>query len=72
MTRNMGTVDRLTRSVLVAPAAIVVAIAIGAGSVVGIGLFAVAAIMLATSSVGYCPAYTLFHISTRRKALLGR
>jgi hypothetical protein len=72
MTRNMGTADRLARSFLVAPAAIVAAIAIGAGTAVGVGLFAVAAIMLATSSVGYCPTYTLFHVDTRSKPLLGR
>jgi hypothetical protein len=69
MARNMGTADRLVRLFVVAPAAIAAAIAIG--SVVGVGLFAVAAIMLATSSVGYCPTYTLLRISTRKEPLLG-
>ncbi len=72
MTRNMGTVDRLVRSFLVAPAAIAAAIVIGSTSAFGVGLLAVAAIMLATSSVGYCPTYTLLHISTRREPLPGR
>lgn len=71
MTRNMGTADRLARSFIVAPAAIAAAIAIGATSVFGVGLFAVAAIMLSTSSVGYCPTYTLLHISTRHEPLPG-
>lgn len=70
MTRNMGKADRLARSFLVAPAAIVAAILVGSASVAGVGLFAVAAIMLATSSVGYCPTYTLLHITTRREPVL--
>jgi hypothetical protein len=71
MTSNMGTADRVVRLFVVAPAAIAAAIVIGGGSIVGVGLFAVAAIMLATSSVGYCPTYTLLKISTRKEPLLG-
>ena len=65
MSRNMNTTDRALRAFLVAPAAIVVAFLVGAGSIVGILLFAFAAIMLATSAVGFCPLYTLFHLDTR-------
>jgi hypothetical protein len=71
MTRNMGKADRLARTFLVAPASIVAAILIGSGSIVAVGLFAVAAIMLATSAVGYCPTYTLLHVTTRRQPLPG-
>jgi hypothetical protein len=44
---------------------------IGAGwalslSTLGIALFALGAIALATGIVGWCPAYSLFRISTRK------
>jgi DUF2892 family protein len=68
MSKNMGLVDRGIRLLLVTPAAIVLAFVIGAGSVGGIVLFVVAGIMLATSSTGYCPTYTLIGISTDPRA----
>ena len=64
MTQNMGTFDRVLRAFLVAPAAIVAALIIGAGTLGGVILFVVAGIMLATSATGYCPNYTVFGIST--------
>ena len=64
MTRNMGTWDRSLRTFVVAPAAIVVAFIVGAGSVGGIILFAVAGIMLGSSATAFCPTYTLLGIST--------
>jgi hypothetical protein len=63
--RNMGTLDRAVRAFVVAPAAIVVALIVGAGTVAGIVLFVVAGIMLATSATGYCPNYTWIGISTQ-------
>lgn len=66
MNRNMSNLDRGLRALVVAPALIVVAILLGAGSVAGIVLFALAAIMLATSAAGFCPLYALFRIATRR------
>ncbi|HSI81525.1 MAG TPA: DUF2892 domain-containing protein [Solirubrobacterales bacterium] len=66
MTPNMGTLDRGVRGLIVAPAAIVVALILGAGTLFGIVLFVVAGIMLATSATGYCPNYTLLGISTQR------
>ena len=70
MSRNMNTTDRALRAFLVAPAAIVVAFLVGAGSIGGILLFALAAIMLATSAVGFCPLYKLLHVNTRGRAPL--
>ena len=61
----MGTFDRGLRAFVVAPAAIVVAFFLGAGTAGGIILFVVAGIMLATSATGYCLNYTLLGISTR-------
>ncbi len=65
MNINMGSIDRLVRAFVVAPVAIVVALVVGAGSVAGIVLLALAAIMLATAAVGVCPLYKLFKINTR-------
>jgi hypothetical protein len=70
MSRNMSNLDRGLRSFVVAPVAIVIAVLIGAGSIGGIVLFALAAIMLATSAVGFCPLYTLFHLNTRGRTPL--
>lgn len=69
MTPNMGFADRSLRAIVVAPAAIVVALLLGAGTLVGIVLFVVAGIMLATGATGFCPTYTLVGISTRPRGL---
>jgi len=65
MTKNMSSIDRALRAFAVAPLAIVFAFVAGAGSIAGIVLFAIAAIMLATSAVGFCPLYRLLHVDTR-------
>jgi len=72
MTRNMSNVDRGLRALVVAPAAVIVAVLVGAGSSGGIVLFALAAVMLATSAVGFCPLYTLLHIKTSGRTPLPR
>jgi Protein of unknown function (DUF2892) len=64
MTRNVGTFDRALRAFVVAPAAIVVALILGAGTPGGIILFIVAGIMLATAVTAFCPTYTVVGIST--------
>lgn len=64
MTRNMGRWDRLVRALVVTPLAVVAAFAVGAGTVLGIVLFVVAAIMLVTAAVGHCPLYRLVGLST--------
>jgi hypothetical protein len=63
MRTNESTLDRGIR-VAVAVVAAVLAFVVGAGSVGGIVLFVVAAIMLVTAAVGFCPLYRLFGIST--------
>ena len=64
MTRNMGTIDRAVRGLVAAPLALVAALAIGAGSIAGVVLLGIAAVMLATAVVGFCPLYALFGIRT--------
>jgi hypothetical protein len=70
MPRNMTNSDRALRTFLVAPAAIIVAVVVGAGSLAGIVLFALAAIMLGTSAIGFCPLYKLLHLDTRGRTPL--
>jgi hypothetical protein len=65
MSKNMNTLDRRVRALVVAPVAIVVGILVGPDSIGAIVLYALAAIMLATSAIGFCPLYSLFHRSTR-------
>jgi hypothetical protein len=64
-TKNMGVVDRSFRAFIVAPAAIVAAILIGASSIPAIVLFVIAGAMLITGATGRCPNYVLFGIDTR-------
>jgi hypothetical protein len=64
MTRNMGTTDRLVRGLLVAPLAAAAAVLVGAGSVGGILLLVLAAVMVATAASGSCPLYRLVGLST--------
>jgi hypothetical protein len=64
MAHNTGAVDRSLRAFAVAPAAIVVALLIGAGTVVGIILFVVAGVMIVTAATAFCPTYTVLGIST--------
>ncbi len=70
MSRNMSNLDRGLRGFVVAPVAIILAIVLGAGSIAGILLFALAAVMLATSAVGFCPLYTLLRLNTRGRTPL--
>lgn len=63
MSRNVGTADRVVRLVL-AVAAVIGALVVGAGSAVGIVLFVVAAVLVATAAVGFCPLYRLVGANT--------
>ena len=58
MTRNVGTIDRLARGV-VAIIALILAFAVGIGSVAGVILALVAVVMGVTAAVGFCPLYRL-------------
>ena len=65
MTSNVSKLDRIIR-VIIAIVAAVVAIAVGAGSTAGVVLFVVAAIMLGTSAISFCPLYRIFGLSTKK------
>jgi len=67
MKSNMGTADRVVRSLVAL--AIVGLYATGAiGGTVAILLGVMAAVLLLTSLVGWCPAYLPFGISTCQRA----
>jgi hypothetical protein len=66
MSSNESTLDRIIR-VIVAVVAVAAAFAVGPSSVLGIILFVVAAIMLVTAAVGFCPLYRLVGLSTKKK-----
>ena len=70
MNRNMSNLDRALRSFLIAPAAVAVAVVVGGGSIAGIVLLVLAAMMLATSAIGFCPLYTLLRLNTRGRTPL--
>lgn len=64
---NMSSADRIIRLILV----ILVAVLYYTGTISGtlaIVLGVLAAIFLLTSLVGFCPLYTLFGISTKKKS----
>lgn len=63
MKRNEGTLDRLVR-VVIAVAALAGAAALGFGTVGGIVLLVVAAVMGVTALTGFCPLYAVFGLST--------
>lgn len=66
MTRNESNLDRLVRAAL---AVVLAALALwtGAGTVTGIVLLAVAAVLVVTAAAGFCPLYALLGISTQPK-----
>lgn len=64
MKTNMGTLDRRLRLFLVAPALVVAGIVVGPLGVLPVVLYAVAAVMAATSLAGSCPLYTLLGVRT--------
>jgi hypothetical protein len=66
MPKNMGTIDRIIRTIL----AVIVIVLYLTGQISGIaaivlGVFA--AIFLVTSAIGFCPAYYPFKFSTKKK-----
>ncbi len=67
MKKNMGTIDRVIRTVI----AVVIAVLYFTGQISGtvaivLGIIAVA--FLLTSLVGWCPIYNPFGISTRKES----
>jgi Protein of unknown function (DUF2892) len=64
MKRNMGTIDRLVRGFVVAPAAIAWAATVGWSGVWAVTALAAAGVMLLTALIGFCPLYAMLGIDT--------
>lgn len=64
MDQNMASADRLVRAVILAPLALIAAYFVGWTSVAGIVLVVVAALMLLTAAVGFCPLYAVVGLRT--------
>lgn len=69
MKQNMHTVDRQVRVIVVAPLAVWLALAVGAGTVLGVVALVFAGVMVATGVGGRCPLYLLVARSTHRHGL---
>jgi hypothetical protein len=67
MSTNESKLDRSIRAGLGVVAAIV-AFVVGAGTVLGVILLVVAAILVVTAAVGFCPLYALLRIRTNKAA----
>ncbi len=65
MKKNVGNADRLIRIIIAALLVIGAGVA-GFGSIAGIILLVLAAVMLVTSAIGFCPLYAPFKFSTKR------
>ncbi len=65
MITNENGIDRVVR-IVIAVAAVLGAWAVGFGSVLGIVLLIVAAIMVLTAVTGFCPLYRLFGMTTAK------
>ena len=68
MKKNMGGMDRRLRGFILAPVLVLVAWAIGFGTVGGIIALVLAAVMAGTAAVGSCPLYLPFHVDTGEHA----
>ncbi len=67
MVKNVGSPDKIARY-LIAVVAIIAAFLVGAGTVLGIILFLVAAIMVLTAALGFCPIWRIVGVNTNRSA----
>lgn len=68
MTRNMGSADRVIRT-LVALAIGVLIVGDQFTGTLAVILGIVAVVLLATSAIGFCPLYAPFKISTTKRGL---
>ena len=65
MSCNVGTAERFVRALVIAPIAIVLALVVfGVDTVPGIAALVVAAAMLGTALIKWCPLNRLFGINT--------
>jgi Protein of unknown function (DUF2892) len=61
---NVGSADRKLRAFVVAPVLVVAGLLVGPAGWLAIVLYALAAVMLATAVVSFCPLYALLGLRT--------
>lgn len=66
MTKNMGTIDRIIRFLFAAAVAVLYFTGVISGTL-AIILAVLAAILLVTAIIGFCPLYVPFKLSTVKK-----
>lgn len=66
MTRNMGSFDRVFRTLLAIAVGILILVNVVTGTL-AIVLGALAVVLVLTSAVSYCPVYARLKISTHKK-----
>ena len=66
MKKNMGTVDKVIR-ILIAVVVIALYFTNVISGIMGIILLIISGIFILTSFIGWCPLYTPFKLSTRKK-----
>jgi hypothetical protein len=63
MTRNLNNTDRIVRASL-GVTLLALAVPVGVASITAVVLYVLAAVMLGTAAVGFCPLYVALGIST--------
>jgi hypothetical protein len=64
MHKNTGDIDRKIRGLVVAPLLLVAAWLFGFATIGGVISIVLAAVMVGTAAVGFCPVYQLLHVNT--------
>jgi len=64
MTKNIGNIDRLIRTIV---GIVLLILTLYTGGVLQIVLAVVGAILLATGLIGFCPLYKVLNLNTRDK-----
>jgi len=67
MGQNMSTTDRVLRTFVAAPLLVLAGVLVGPTAVLSWVCYVLAAVMLGTSAITWCPLYALFGLSTRRR-----
>jgi hypothetical protein len=67
MKKNMGNRDRALRAFVAAPVLVLLGVVLGPTAVVSWVFYLLAAVMLGTAAVGFCPLYAPFGLSTCRR-----
>jgi hypothetical protein len=68
MVKNTGAIDRRIRAFVIAPLLLLAGWALGFGTIGGVIATVLAAVMVGTATLGFCPLYLPLHINTDHEA----